>query len=209
MGVASAQSVYYPVNTDDLDLAVKQVWCSNQISACTLLCLDQMSGGGFTNDCDPETLAYTCICADNTVPNTTEYSQTIPYFLCSYQVENCIQNCGIGAPNCAQKCKTDKVCGASNPTRVTSTKGSATTTKKPTGTTAPGDDEAFDDAEPTSDAQTSATDDDAPAETGSESEPSKTAKPNAGNRLSSATGGAFGLSVMMLSFICGALIFQL
>jgi len=201
---------YYATNPSDLDLGTKQIWCSNQMSSCTLLCLDQMSGGGFTNDCDPETLSFNCICADNTVPNATEYSQTIPYFLCSYSIENCVQNCGQYDPTCAQLCKTGKTCGATNPTRVKSSSGSATTsTKKSTKTGAAGDDDQAFDAEPTpeSGSTTGVTGDDSPAETGSGSEETNT--PNAGNRLGSVAGSAMAFSVMILSVACGAFVFQL
>lgn len=210
LSVASAQSVYYPVNPEDIGLGTKQIWCQNQMSSCTLLCLDQQSGGGFTNDCDPETLQWNCICADNTVPNATEYSQTIPYFECTYQVENCVQNCGIGAQNCAQRCKTDKICGATNPTRLTSTASiktaSKTSTSTATGTDAP-DDAAFDDASTTSGANPTAIDDMDDPQTSSGSQ--KSDKPNAGNRLSSVTGSGCAFSVMILSVICGAFVFQM
>ncbi|KAF3930878.1 hypothetical protein ABW19_dt0204604 [Dactylella cylindrospora] len=205
---------YWTINPDDLDLGTKQTWCQNQISSCSLLCLDQQSGGGFTNDCDPETLVYNCICADNTVPNATEYSQTIPYFLCTYSVENCVQNCGPSDPTCAQLCRSGRTCGASNPTRAKSsstfTVVSTTSTKKSTSTGVAGDDdEAFDEPTATDAEATPTGDDDAAAasETGTESEETNT--PNAGNRLSSVAGSAMGFSVMILSVACGAFVFQL
>lgn len=211
--VVSAQT-YYPVNPDDIDMGTKNTWCSNQMASCGLLCLDQKSGGGFTNDCDPTTLQFQCICADNTVPNATEYSQTIPYFLCTYQIQNCIQNCGQYDPTCAENCAGGRTCGASNPKRVTSTgtdKAAATktvNTAKPSGSN--GDDAAFD-ASPTdsSDASTtgSAGDDD-PAPSGQDSSSAKqTGTPNASNRLS-VYGGAYAFSVILLSTLCGAFVFQ-
>lgn len=210
LGSVSAQTYYSP-NPDDIDLGTKQTWCSNQISACGLLCLDQKSGGGFTNDCDPETLQFQCICADNTVPNATEYTQTIPYFLCTYTVENCVQNCGQYDPTCAENCRTGRVCGATNPSRVTSTKSGsspATTSAASAPSASNGDDVAFDATATSkkSGAQktTGSSDDDAPAETGSSDQSST---PNAGNRLSMVSGGAF--SVMILSLLCGSFVFML
>lgn len=208
LSAVSAQT-YYSANPEDIDLGTKQTWCSNQISSCSLLCLDQKSGGGFTNDCDPDTLVFQCICADNTVPNATEYTQTIPYFLCTYSVENCVQNCGQYDPTCAQNCRTNRVCGASNPTRVTSTGTSGvsktTTSARPSGTNG-GDDVAFD-ATPSANSEdasnTSSADDDAPAQTGSSGN-----TPNAGNRLVSVSGSGYALSVMILSVLCGAFVFQ-
>lgn len=210
LSVASATSVYWTVNVDDLDMGTKSIWCTHQISACTLLCLDQQSGGGFTNECDAETLQWQCICSDNTVPNATEYSQTIPYFLCAYQVENCVQNCGTGAPDCAQRCKTDKVCGATNPTRANETETESTSTstsKKPTKTGKDGDDDvAFDDDEPSgTDADpTTVDDDDAPAETDGSETPEETNQPSAGARLAMAGGNAYAFGMVMISVIFGA-----
>lgn len=207
LGAVSAQT-YYPVNPDDIDLGTKQTWCLNQISSCGLLCLDQKSGSGFVNDCDTDTLQYQCICADNTVPNATEYSQTIPYFLCTYQVQNCVQNCGQFDPTCAETCRTGRVCGATNPTRVTSTKGgSDKTTSAPSATGTSnnnnGDDVAFD-ATTTGKggaSKTGAAQDDDPAETGI----SGGDKPNAAIKL----GSGYTFSVMILSILCGAFISQL
>ncbi|KAK6357347.1 hypothetical protein TWF718_001660 [Orbilia javanica] len=209
LSAVSAQT-YYPVNPEDIDLGTKQTWCLNQISSCGLLCLDQKSGSGFVNDCDVETLQYQCICADNTVPNATEYSQTIPYFLCTYQVQNCIQNCGQFDPTCAENCRTGRICGASNPTRVTTTSGGASekTTSAPaaTGTSGgdDGDDVAFDatsTGKSASKTTGAADDDDAPAETGG----SNSDKPNSAIRL----GSGYTFSIMILSILCGAFVSQL
>ncbi|EPS40777.1 hypothetical protein H072_5327 [Dactylellina haptotyla CBS 200.50] len=212
LSVVSAQT-YYPANPDEIDLGTKQTWCSNQVSSCTLLCLDQQSGGGFTNECDPETLQYQCICADNTSPNATEYSQTIPYFICTYQVQNCVQNCGQYDPNCAEVCATGRVCGASNPTRGKTSTGSNAATKTSAGnqpTASNGDDVAFDAATTGSGAsQTGASGDDPAATDGSSSTTDKSSTPNAGNKLSSVSGGVYASSVMILSVLCGAFVFQL
>lgn len=212
LSAVSAQT-YFPVNPEEIDLGTKQTWCLNQISSCGLLCLDQKSGSGFVNDCDVETLQYQCICADNTVPNATEYSQTIPFFLCTYQVQNCIQNCGQFDPTCAEVCRTGRVCGASNPTRQTSTASGAdktTSAPSPTGTDDSGDDDdaAFD--AKTTDKSASKTtgaaddDDDAPAETGG-SKADKDDKPNAAIKL----GSGYTFSIMILSILCGAFVSML
>ncbi|KAK6536234.1 hypothetical protein TWF281_000477 [Arthrobotrys megalospora] len=209
LGAVSAQT-YFPVNPEDIDLGTKQTWCLNQISSCGLLCLDQKSGSGFVNDCDVDTLQYQCICADNTVPNATEYSQTIPYFLCTYQVQNCIQNCGQFDPTCAEVCRTGRVCGASNPTRVTTTAGgSGKTTSAPsaTGTSSGngnGDDVAFDAATTGKNgaSKTTGASDDDPAETGISGGDDK---PNAAIKL----GSGYTFSIMILSILCGAFVSQL
>ncbi|KAF3179070.1 hypothetical protein TWF788_007154 [Orbilia oligospora] len=210
LSAVSAQT-YYPVDPEEIDLGTKQTWCLNQISSCGLLCLDQKSGSGFVNDCDVETLQYQCICADNTVPNATEYSQTIPYFLCTYQVQNCIQNCGQFDPTCAENCRTGRFCGASNPTRATSTaSGSDKTTSAPepsrTSSDDDGDDDAAYDAKTTDKSASKTTgpadDDDAPAETGGSK---KEDKPSSAIKI----GSSYTFSIMLLSILCGAFVSQL
>lgn len=206
LGAVSAQT-YYPIDAEDIDLGTKQTWCLNQISSCGLLCLDQKSGSGFVNDCDVETLQYQCICADNTVPNATEYSQTIPYFLCTYQVQNCIQNCGQFEPTCAENCRIGRVCGATNPTRATTTvSGSDKTTSAPaatgTGSSDDDDDDAAFDATTTGKGGASKTsvvdDDDAPAETGSNNSDT----PSSAIKL----GSGYTFSIMLLSILCGTFV---
>ncbi|KAF3313041.1 hypothetical protein TWF173_006422 [Orbilia oligospora] len=209
LSAVSAQT-YFPVDPEEIDLGTKQTWCLNQISSCGLLCLDQKSGSGFVNDCDIETLQYQCICADNTTPNTTEYSQTIPYFLCTYQVQNCIQNCGQFDPTCAENCRTGRICGASNPTRATTTvTGSDKTTSAPepsnTSSDDDGDDAAYD-AKTTDKSGSKTTgpadDDDAPAETGASK---KEDKPSSAIKI----GSSYTFSIMLLSILCGAFVSQL
>ncbi|KAK6509238.1 hypothetical protein TWF481_003996 [Arthrobotrys musiformis] len=206
LSAVSAQT-YYPVNAEDIDLGTKQTWCLNQISSCGLLCLDQKSGSGFVNDCDVDTLQWQCICADNTVPNATEYSQTIPYFMCTYQIQNCVQNCGQFDPTCAENCQKGRICGATNPTRVTTTKGSGTdkTTTAPAGTgtssSDDGDDVAFDATATGKSASktTGVADDDDPAETGSSNSDDK---PNSAIKI----GSGYTFSIMLLSILCGTFV---
>jgi hypothetical protein len=65
-------------------------------------------------------LTYTCVCDNGLSPNASEYSQTLPYYICTQNNELCVQNCGIGNNDCASACREDHPCGAQNPTRVNS-----------------------------------------------------------------------------------------
>ncbi|KAK6344186.1 hypothetical protein TWF696_007828 [Orbilia brochopaga] len=201
LGFASSQT-YYNVNPDDIDQGTKNTWCSDQVAACVNLCNDQSGVDPSKNECDTDTLQFSCICSDNTTPNATQYSQTIPYFLCTYQVQNCVDNCGSSYPQCAQQCRTGKTCGASDPKRhnVTSTATATTSsaTSRKTGSKSNGDDDvAFDSSDPDS---PSSTDD---------SDSSAGAKKNAAIRLSAISGGATAATVMVLSVLCGAFVLQL
>ncbi|EWC44589.1 hypothetical protein DRE_06670 [Drechslerella stenobrocha 248] len=193
LSVVSAQT-YYSVNPDDIDQGTKDTWCSNQVAACGALCLDQSSGEATVNSCDTETLVFSCLCADNKVPNATEYSQTIPYFLCTHSVQTCVNNCGLGP------------CGATNPTRKNATSTATTATKtagsRQTGTN--GDDAPFDAATTGTDGRPINSDDDDAANgasTGSQK--------NGASALSSVPLNASAFTIMILSALCGAFVLQL
>jgi hypothetical protein len=83
------------------------------------------------------TLTYTCICGNGQSPNATEYSQTLPYYICTEWGQQCVAGCG-GNNDCEAACTQDHPCGAQNPTRVTVTSTSTTMTATATGTDASG-----------------------------------------------------------------------
>ncbi|CAD0082395.1 unnamed protein product [Aureobasidium vineae] len=122
--LASAQS-QYTINVTAVPEATRDIWCTNQQNACPLICLQTSANSSDTieNECDPDTLDYSCICENNIAPNASEYSQTIPYYVCTEWGTECIAGCG---GNTAQH-----PCGAQNPTRVnvTSSSSSATASK--------------------------------------------------------------------------------
>ncbi|KAL3422154.1 hypothetical protein PVAG01_06310 [Phlyctema vagabunda] len=118
----------YQIDPNSVVLATRQSWCQSQISACPLLCL-QLQGESSTteaNDCTADTLEYECICGNGLSPNASEYSQTLPYFICTEYVQQCIATCG-GDSLCQSACVSDHPCGAQNPTRINVTSSSSTT----------------------------------------------------------------------------------
>jgi len=146
IGLSSAQ-VYPPVNPDDIDINIRNLWCVNQQEACPALCEDQEQVSATTNDCDPETLTFECLCENNVSPNMTEYSMTIPYHLCQQSITNCVANCGNGEAVCSNLCFTGKKCGASAPTLHNSTTTSSAPTPSKTSNKDNGDNEE-DDSDP-------------------------------------------------------------
>lgn len=38
------------------------------------------------------TLNYTCTCSDNSTPNISDYTQTVPFYVCDQWVANCVDN---------------------------------------------------------------------------------------------------------------------
>ncbi|KAF9894314.1 hypothetical protein FE257_007817 [Aspergillus nanangensis] len=130
VGLASTQTI----NLDDVPIATRDQWCQAQTSSCPLLCL-QMKGTSSTpteNTCDPKTLSYFCTCDNGQSPNATEYSQTIPYFICTEQNNQCVSNCDAANQSCQSDCRTKNPCGAQNPQRYNAT---STATSTPAATT--------------------------------------------------------------------------
>lgn len=85
-----------------------------------------------------ETLDYSCICSNGIAPNVSEYSQTMPYYICSEANNRCVTNCGSGDNQCASACRTDHPCGAQYPTRVNATTSTASSTSASSTSTSTG-----------------------------------------------------------------------
>ncbi|RKP08945.1 hypothetical protein THASP1DRAFT_29267 [Thamnocephalis sphaerospora] len=110
----------------------KTQWCILQRSTCYNVCVDK---GERTRDntCNAGTLAWTCLCTNNVVPNTTEYTQTIPYFTCQYDLTSCTNDCK-GLESCVNNCRKQYVCGATDPPKGNGTETNTTTTPSSTNT---------------------------------------------------------------------------
>ncbi|RMY73120.1 hypothetical protein D0863_04090 [Hortaea werneckii] len=127
----SAQQTY-AINPDSVDDSTKQTWCTNQQTQCPLICTQTTpshSADTQTNTCDPTTLTYACICANGLSPNISEYSQTLPYYICQEWTNQCVANCAAADNACASSCRDDHPCGALNPTRVNTSTVSSTMSK--------------------------------------------------------------------------------
>ncbi|KAH4221543.1 hypothetical protein HBI56_127390 [Parastagonospora nodorum] len=108
----------YTIDPDSVSSSDRDAWCLNQKSQCPLICLQQPGVTSMTtneNECDADTLQYSCVCENNVAPNVTEYSQTLPFYICQQWGNNCVKNCGLGASSCADKCRADHPCGAQSP----------------------------------------------------------------------------------------------
>ncbi|GAB7344586.1 hypothetical protein MBLNU457_3082t1 [Dothideomycetes sp. NU457] len=128
VSVATAQ---YTINPDSVPLSTRQVWCNSQITQCPLICL-QTAGNTLqtqVNDCNATVLSYDCVCTNGQSPNASEYSQTLPYFVCTQWGDQCVANCG-NDNTCASACRANHPCGALHPTtrNITSTSSSASAT---------------------------------------------------------------------------------
>lgn len=127
----------YEINPDDININIRNVWCKNQEETCPKICEQSKPGTTIVNECDPETLQYGCLCGDNKKPNISEYSLTIPYFVCREWTNQCVSDCKSDN-TCASSCRQDNPCGAQDPTRETGTDSSIaepTASKTDDGTT--------------------------------------------------------------------------
>ncbi|KAB2577862.1 hypothetical protein BFW01_g4472 [Lasiodiplodia theobromae] len=136
-GLASAQTI----DPDTVSIEDRNQWCLAQTSQCPLICLQTNKDAAVqSNECDSETLQYSCVCANGLSPNVTEYSQTMPYFICTEVNNRCVDSCGTGNNQCASDCRTEHPCGAQNPTRVNVTTTSSASTASATSSSTGGAD---------------------------------------------------------------------
>ncbi|CAI2168076.1 6519_t:CDS:2 [Funneliformis geosporum] len=98
-------SKVYSFDPNTVDPNTKATWCNDQTTTCTNICNDNGSGGVSINYCKADTLEYSCVCANGITPNSTEYTQTIPYFMCIADQETCTKNCGPAAQDCVNGCQ--------------------------------------------------------------------------------------------------------
>ncbi|KAK3700902.1 hypothetical protein LTR37_015705 [Vermiconidia calcicola] len=112
---ASAQQVY-TIDPRTVDQATRDFWCQSQQTQCPLICLQPPARSSETrqNDCDSDALTYSCVCSNGLSPNVSEYSQTLPFFLCQEWGTQCAADCGQDN-TCASSCREDHPCGAQSP----------------------------------------------------------------------------------------------
>ncbi|KAF4967593.1 hypothetical protein FSARC_4890 [Fusarium sarcochroum] len=110
----------YVIDPDSVPLSQRRVWCQNEKETCPLICGQTSKGDTKVNDCDPETLTYGCICGDGKQPNVSEYSLTLPYYVCQEWGNQCVMECA-GSSSCASDCRQNNPCGASNPKKYNTT----------------------------------------------------------------------------------------
>ncbi|GAP88203.1 putative cdp-alcohol phosphatidyltransferase protein [Rosellinia necatrix] len=124
--------IQYSIEPESVPLSTRDNWCDQERSTCPIICQQLPPGGYQVNDCDPMTLTYGCVCDNGKSPNLSEYSLTLPFFICQEWGNQCVLGCG-GNAACASDCRENHPCGALNPTRVNETKSSTSGTPTQTG----------------------------------------------------------------------------
>ncbi|KAK5076066.1 hypothetical protein LTS08_002574 [Lithohypha guttulata] len=98
-------------DANNVTAATKFQWCLAQLNTCPQIC----GGAASLNTCDSNTLMYSCTCPNGTVPDSTAYTQSLPFFVCQETYIQCVRN----NPNNAQAqgaCRTNQQCGTRNAT---------------------------------------------------------------------------------------------
>lgn len=127
--VTSAQD-QYRINPDSVPESLRDFWCEQQLAQCPLIC--QTTGNTAetnSNDCTATDLTYSCVCSNGISPNISEFSQTLPFFICQEWGTQCVANCGNGNTGCQSSCQADHPCGAQNPTRQNTSTLTSTMTR--------------------------------------------------------------------------------
>jgi hypothetical protein len=119
LSLASGQT--YQIDPNSVTETTRDYWCNSQKTQCPLICLQPPSETATLNDnsCDPDTLTFSCVCGDGLSPNVTQYTQTLPYFICSEWGNQCVTGCN-GDNTCSSACRQDHPCGAQDPIRPNS-----------------------------------------------------------------------------------------
>ncbi|KAF9109852.1 hypothetical protein BGX27_007118 [Mortierella sp. AM989] len=119
-----------------VDNSTKLTWCQNQVGFCTNVCQELTKGAETVdNRCDILILQYSCLCQGGVVPNITEYTYTIPYFMCVADVQQCIKSCKLSDNGCYTTCN-QRICAAEFPKKYNQTLAT-TTAATPTSTSGP------------------------------------------------------------------------
>ncbi|OBS19655.1 hypothetical protein FPOA_11380 [Fusarium poae] len=110
----------YVIDPESVPLSLRKVWCQNEIETCPMICGQTSKGDTKVNECNPKTLTYGCICGDGKQPNVSEYSLTLPFYVCQEWGNQCVTDCA-GSASCASDCRENNPCGAEDPKKYNTT----------------------------------------------------------------------------------------
>ncbi|GKU15235.1 unnamed protein product [Fusarium langsethiae] len=110
----------YVIDPESVPLSLRKVWCQNEIETCPMICGQTSKGDTKVNECNPKTLTYGCTCGDGKQPNVSEYSLTLPFYVCQEWGNQCVTDCG-GSASCASDCRENNPCGAEDPKKYNTT----------------------------------------------------------------------------------------
>ncbi|KAF2222041.1 hypothetical protein BDZ85DRAFT_264794 [Elsinoe ampelina] len=106
------------INPGTVPQAERNGWCDAQRNTCPVIC----QNGTTANTCDPNTLQYNCLCVSGATPNISDYSQTLPFFICQTSIAQCVA--ATTDASVQARCR-DVTCGSRNASAETATTSSA------------------------------------------------------------------------------------
>jgi len=125
--VASAQDSNrnFTIDPNEVKPEVRSDWCGAEYNTCRILCANNPTA----NDCDVNTLNYTCTCSNGSAPGLDYYIQTIPTFICQQAYSDCIA-ANTASSKAQDECTNNiqKKCGTLDPSKAQVGGGSDDTT---------------------------------------------------------------------------------
>lgn len=119
--VASAIAQYSPgIDPSTVEESERIRWCNDQQITCPFICEQTEPRTTEKNECYQESLTFECVCGNGKEANLTEYSLTLPFYVCQEKGTRCVEDCGSNS-NCASDCWEKNPCGATNPQRSNAT----------------------------------------------------------------------------------------
>ncbi|KAJ4301171.1 hypothetical protein N0V90_003261 [Kalmusia sp. IMI 367209] len=136
--VSGLPSTIEPCCTVDANLVsddLKTEWCQAQENTCPEICggQGQIASGG--NECDEDTLEFTCKCRNGTVPTMSDYQQSVPGQMCRFWYGRCInQTNQIASQQFACDQTRNQECGNQTTKDESETSSSSSASSRPTST---------------------------------------------------------------------------
>ncbi|KAM3414950.1 hypothetical protein BST61_g10090 [Cercospora zeina] len=116
------------ITASEIPSSLRASWCRGQTIACPQIC----GGRAETNECDSEQLTYDCSCPDGEPRNISDYTQTLPFFICEQWKTNCVLNHPDDRDG--QAACESVTCGTKNATEAEGGDSSSTASESPTST---------------------------------------------------------------------------
>ncbi|KAH6650221.1 hypothetical protein F5144DRAFT_597703 [Chaetomium tenue] len=113
--VASAAERNFTIDTSAIKPSLKADWCGAEYNTCRTLCANSPTA----NDCDTETLEYSCKCSNGSAPGLEYYIQTIPTFICEQAYSDCMA-ANTASSKAQDECTTNikSQCGTLDPSKA-------------------------------------------------------------------------------------------